>query len=873
MKKILIIITLFISAFSEMKAQSIPTGMKYQAVARNASGEVLPSKNITLRIELKSAPDKGGKTYYAEEHAITTNQLGLFDLVVGEGKSGLGLFKNVPWSNEDIWMAVSLKEKGISFSAVTESRLLAVPYAFHAATAGRLIGDMNAKLAGNDPGTPSNVWSLQGNTKSNASKDRLGTADYVDLVIVTNNLERMKIAANGNININNSLNIDKNLSVANDLSVGKDLTVTKNINLNTTGGATNVNGALTVNQASPTVLSGTLNAQQAVDFDASLNVDGNSTLNTLSVTGPTTFDKNLKVGGTLSVDGATTLNSDLTVANSAKTTLTGNFKAMENAYVDKSFEVGGRTILFGELIATQPSTLHGLIVESFTTEHKTPFHAHSSVDIDGSLNVDGPSTLKSLTVTGPTNYSYLKVKDSLTVDGITKINGLSAFYNNVFIEKGYLNVRENALIDGNLQVKKTAFLHKGFQTSGSSIISSDTDGPDYAWGSYPLQVEGSNQGIWITVDGAATEANNFVTFASHDGGIKGCIEGQTLDEKKNSFDYIWANFMLAFDIAQPAAEAIACALNVPTDLGEIASNGAAAAVASDNLATWNSIENNNAGVAFVSGNGDYAEWLPKGDKNEIFSYGDILGVNGGNISKVTKGAANYMVVSKAPIVLGNMPPSEAEKKDYEKVAFMGQVPVKVMGAVEIGDYILPSGKNDGFGYAVHPSQMSAKQYREIVGVAWSKSSGQSGFSYINAAIGISQHVIADKLELMQSETEKLKKEVAAINSKMDQVMAALEGKKINVNIMNQSTSLPSENSVFTNTNQEVKLANPINDIKTNNENIASITSLQAKIKEILDAQNINYNRFEQTRKMVTDPNYFIEMQKVGAFKAKIQDKK
>lgn len=83
MKNLFLLLILIVCSITNSIAQKIPAGMKYQAVARNSSGEVLPSKNITLRIELKGSPDKGGKTYYSEEHAITTNQLGLFDLVVG----------------------------------------------------------------------------------------------------------------------------------------------------------------------------------------------------------------------------------------------------------------------------------------------------------------------------------------------------------------------------------------------------------------------------------------------------------------------------------------------------------------------------------------------------------------------------------------------------------------------------------------------------------------------------------------------------------------------------------------------------------------------------------------------------------------------
>src|SRR5689334_11241373 len=135
MRNILLSLMTAMCAVIHCYSQSVPTGIQYQAVARNASGEVLPNRSLTLRIKLEGAPAKGSITYYSEEHEVTTNQLGLFTLVVGNGIKAVGVFENIPWSSEDIWMAVSLRDmcsedKCFDFTAVSESRLLAVPYAF-----------------------------------------------------------------------------------------------------------------------------------------------------------------------------------------------------------------------------------------------------------------------------------------------------------------------------------------------------------------------------------------------------------------------------------------------------------------------------------------------------------------------------------------------------------------------------------------------------------------------------------------------------------------------------------------------------------------------------------------------------------------------
>jgi hypothetical protein len=111
---------------------------------------------------------------------------------------------------------------------------------------------------------------------------------------------------------------------------------------------------------------------------------------------------------------------------------------------------------------------------------------------------------------------------------------------------------------------------------------------------------------------------------------------------------------------------------------------------------------------YESGNGDYAEWLERLTPDEPIMVGDIVGVTGSKITRTTDGADQVMAVSFKPIVLGNMPP-ERDAHLYEKVAFMGQTLVKVAGRVEIGDFIVPRGLNDGMGVGVRPDAITAAQ--------------------------------------------------------------------------------------------------------------------------------------------------------------------
>ena len=94
---------------------------------------------------------------------------------------------------------------------------------------------------------------------------------------------------------------------------------------------------------------------------------------------------------------------------------------------------------------------------------------------------------------------------------------------------------------------------------------------------------------------------------------------------------------------------------------------------------------------------------------------------------------------------------------------MGQVPVKVIGEVEIGDYILPSGSEDGFAIAVHPNEMLARDYQRIVGIAWEDSDGESVFSYIKTAVGINANDMAGVVEKMQIVLNQLQSQIVEMN--------------------------------------------------------------------------------------------------------------
>ncbi len=178
------------------------------------------------------------------------------------------------------------------------------------------------------------------------------------------------------------------------------------------------------------------------------------------------------------------------------------------------------------------------------------------------------------------------------------------------------------------------------------------------------------------------------------------------------------------------------------------------------------IEGAGAAVVYKTSGADYAEALPRLREDEHIEAGDLVGVHAGRITRATDGAHHVMAITSSPAVVGNRPP-EAEAHRYEKVAFLGQVPVKVRGPVRAGDFIVPSGLNDGVGRAVAPDDITGVPDALIVGRAW-ESSQDPDIKLINAAIGLD----GSHTQLLTVVTRQ-EKEIEALRSELDQLKATI----------------------------------------------------------------------------------------------------
>ena len=139
--------------FSTSFAQT-PQAMNYQAVARNAGGNLLANQSIGLRISITDG--NGGFLLYQETHSgVSTNQFGLFTLNIGNGTPVTGTFSSINWGSVTPWMQVELDPAGgTNYVSMGSSRLLSVPYAILAGGTGQ--------------------WTTNGNDIYNANSGNVG---------------------------------------------------------------------------------------------------------------------------------------------------------------------------------------------------------------------------------------------------------------------------------------------------------------------------------------------------------------------------------------------------------------------------------------------------------------------------------------------------------------------------------------------------------------------------------------------------------------------------------------------------------------------------------------------------------------------------
>lgn len=126
MKTILSIVWLCLCMLCNVYAQ-VPQGITYQAVVRDNNGNIRANEDVLLGLSMRQGTPTG-TVVYEEQHNVSTNNLGLVNLIVGDGISSQD-FSTIDWTQGALFVEIELDGQ-----VMGTTPLLTVPFAFHAET-------------------------------------------------------------------------------------------------------------------------------------------------------------------------------------------------------------------------------------------------------------------------------------------------------------------------------------------------------------------------------------------------------------------------------------------------------------------------------------------------------------------------------------------------------------------------------------------------------------------------------------------------------------------------------------------------------------------------------------------------------------------
>jgi hypothetical protein len=138
-----------------------PQGINYQGIARSAQGVAVNAQQVGVKflIHQGSAP---GPVVYTETQSPTTNQFGLFTVVIGTGVT-TDNFSTINWSSGLYWLEVEIDPAGgTSYISIGATQFMSVPYALY------------AENAGNGPQGPTGATGAPGSSGTNGTNGSTG---------------------------------------------------------------------------------------------------------------------------------------------------------------------------------------------------------------------------------------------------------------------------------------------------------------------------------------------------------------------------------------------------------------------------------------------------------------------------------------------------------------------------------------------------------------------------------------------------------------------------------------------------------------------------------------------------------------------------
>lgn len=171
---LLAVFALTIGAFSQA-----PEKMSYQAVVRNAGGDLIKDSPVGMKISILQG-SATGTAVYVEAQTPTSNENGLVSIEIGTGTT-TDNFEAIDWSTGIYFIKTETDPMGgTSYSITGISQLLSVPYALYSKTS-ESSGDA-VKLTGNQIITGDKTFSGTTTVMTPVNASDAATKAYVDIL-------------------------------------------------------------------------------------------------------------------------------------------------------------------------------------------------------------------------------------------------------------------------------------------------------------------------------------------------------------------------------------------------------------------------------------------------------------------------------------------------------------------------------------------------------------------------------------------------------------------------------------------------------------------------------------------------------------------
>lgn len=323
-----------------------PQAFPYQAVARDNAGNLVANQAVSVRFSIRDAL-VSGTILYRETHAVTTNELGLFTLNIGQGTPVSGTFTAINWGVNSKFIQVELDPTGgSSYIDMGTQQLLSVPYALYAETANvpGVAGPQGPAGAGY-AGTSSTLQTIGTGAKAFMTQTGLAYLANQRIRVANSGVNYMEGIVTSYSGTTLWVNVDRvaGSGTYTSWTIGVAGDVGATGTPGATGPAPSGTGIVTVN-------GGVLGTPAALSGD--VTTSGGSLTTTLSNTGVTagTYPK-----VTVDSKGRVTNGSLLSLAD---------LPSLSGSYVDLSTNqfINGNKTFFGTTVFNQDLSVNGLVV-------------------------------------------------------------------------------------------------------------------------------------------------------------------------------------------------------------------------------------------------------------------------------------------------------------------------------------------------------------------------------------------------------------------------------------------------------------------------------------------------------------------------------